>query len=248
MRFNRSVGIVWIALLVAFASVTLANSASPQLIVEVTTDKASYEAGETVAFEVRTFLDGQPADATIVRALIRLTLPGGRVVQSDVHKQFSRVGLGVYSASGVAQAPGTREVEVKAVLKQKVRACTCSHKSYRVQHIKSQGFANYDVQGEALLVGLASNVSSATTCDVLSVRVSLNHAAEIHLQLVYPSGARRDVVIPGWLSQGDHIVHFKPSKLDGGPAKITVIAVDRYGQRSHASVDVTLKRVSTCAC
>lgn len=246
MLFRVATVIATLLVLIAiFSGVALAVAEDQQLIVQVITDKVVYQAGDSVVVEARTFLDGEPMPALIVRALVTLTLPDGRVIKSDIASDFQMVEPGLYRASGVAKAPGRREVEVKAAIKKKVTvACGCKT---QVQVIKGQGFAAYEVVGVPLVVSIAAERSEFSICEKAKVTVNLNQSADIRLIMVFPSGAQRDVVIPGWLELGTHWITFKPSKFDLGSVTLKVIAFDRYGRQATAEVALTFRH-GICDC
>lgn len=249
MLFRVSTVIATFLILIA-SGVVFAIDEDQQLIVHVTTDKVNYQAGEDVVVEVRTFLDGQPMSAIIVRAIVTLTLPGGRVVKSDIAADFQMVEPGLYVASGVAKAPGRREIEVKAAIKKKVAVvcrCYCKCKTHKIQVIKSQGFAAYGVAGVPMVVSIAAQRPEFSICEKAKVTINLKQSADIRLIMVFSNGAQRDVVIPGWLEQGTHWITFKLSKFDVGSVTVKLIATDRYGQRATAEVALDFRH-GICDC
>lgn len=218
------------AVLVLVVSVAVAGlAAEAQLIVQVSTDQMVYQAGDEVTVEVRTFFNGELTSAKITSAVLSVTLPSGKVVKSEMAKDFEMVSPGVYVATGLAKAPGSRELEVKAKLKV---GCKCNAK---VLH--SQGFVNYDVEVTPLTVGIQTDQLAPSVCDTVEVTVSLSRRATVQLLAVFENGAHRHLVLPGKLDAGDHTIRFSlKSFFDVGLVTIKVIASDGYGQKDVGSV------------
>ena len=204
-------------------------AAEAQLIVQVSTDQVVYQAGDGVAVEVRTFFNGKLTPAKITAAVLNVTLPSGKVVKSDMAKDFEMVSPGVYVATGLAKAPGKRELEVKAKLKV---GCKCNAKI-----LSSQGFTNYEVEVVPLTVDIQTDQLAPSVCDTVEVVVSLSHRATIQLVAVFENGAQRYLLLPGKLDAGDHPIQFSlKSFFDVGRVTVKAIASNGYGQKDVASV------------
>lgn len=217
-----------------------AMAAEAQLIVQVTTNQSVYQAGETVEVEVRTFLNGEPVSAQLTAVALRVTLPDGRTVRSEVSDEFRTVGTGIYVSSGVARAPGAREVVALAKLQV---GCNCNAKT-----LKSQGFASYAVEAAPLDVVLRTDQLAPSVCDTVEVKVSLSHPAWLQLMVVYPTGLNRPLVIPGWLDAGDHVITFSlKAFFDVGPVTILAVASDDYGQKGVSAVQLDVA-YGVCDC
>lgn len=217
----------------AFTAAVLAQEA--QLTVEVTTDKAQYQPGETVTVTVRTFLNGEPAHVSIASAQVTVMLPDGKTVYSDIRPDFRMVSPGVYRAGGQVHAPGVRQVNVTASVEQKV-GCKC-----QVKVIKSQGATAYAVESLPLIVAISADPLTPSVCDPIAVKVTLNRAAFVRLLAVYPHGVHRELAVPGWLESGEHWIKIQPNAFfDVGPLTFKAVASDSYGLSAEATVDLLL--------
>ncbi len=228
---------LWLTLiaLAALSAPAWAVGLDSQLAVEVSTDQANYQTGENIAIEVRTFLDGEPAPATLVQALLTVTLPDGRVAKKDIRGDFSMISPGVYVTRGVVNGPGARELEVRAAAKRRV-TCKC-----KTVVFKSTGFAAFEVAARPLELSIATDKTNPTICDPVKVVLQLNGPAHVRLIAVLPDGTKRDLVIPGWLGAGQHWIQLPAGKLDVlGTVTLKALAADKYGGQAEAAVQITL--------
>jgi len=196
---------------------------------------ARSQTGENITIEVRTFLDGEPASATLVGALLTVTLPDGRVVKKDIRGDFELISPGVYVARGVVNGPGARELDVRAALKRRV-TCKC-----KTVVFKSAGFAAFEVEARPLALSITTDKANPTICDPVKVVLELNQPARVRLIAVLPDGSQRDLVMPGVLGQGQHWIQLAPGKLDAvGTVTLRAVAVDKHDGRAEASAQITL--------
>jgi len=230
------VGLPLMILLSLFSNAAFAQ-ADTQLIVQVITDQITYQAGNTVNVEIRTFFDGMPTSADIIEATIKITLPNGKVSTKDLRDNLVMVSPGVYVASGIAKAPGRRDVGVTAKLKKKY-GCHCGAKT---KVFKSQGITSYNVQVDALQVTISSNKTIHSFCEKVPVTITLSKGADIQLFVISKHGApgaQRNLVLPAWLGAGEHTIEFNPTHFDVGEVTIKVVAKDHYGLTSVATIDL----------
>lgn len=230
------VGLPLMILLSLFSSAAFAQ-ADAQLIVQVITDQITYQAGDTVNIEIRTFFDGMLTSADIVHAEMKITLPNGKVSTKDIRDTLVMVSPGVYVASGIAKAPGRRDVEVVAKLKKKF-GCHCGAKT---KIFKSQGVASYNVQAEPLVVTISSNKTEHSFCNKVSVTITLSKGADIQLFVISKHGApgaKRNLILPAWVGAGEHTIEFHPTHFDVGEVTIKVVAKDHYGLTAVATIDL----------
>jgi len=227
--------VIFLIALAALSAPAWAVGPDSQLAVEVSTDRASYQTGENISIQVRTFLDGEPAPATLVQALLTVTLPDGRVAKKDIRNDFEMISPGVYVTRGVVDGPGARELEVRAAAKRRV-TCKC-----KTVVFKSTGFAAFEVAARPLELSISTDKANPTICDPLKVVLHLNGPAHVRLLAVLPDGTVRDLVIPGWLGAGQHWIELPAGKLDVlGTVTLKAVAADKYGGKAEASAQVTL--------
>jgi len=213
------------------------GAAQPQigdLLVNVTTDSAVYQSGDSVAVTVETRLDGALSEAVITKAILTITLPNGQTIKNDIRKDFVMVSPGVFASSGMVKAPGPRTLEITAKVTQRV-GCQCKKVT-----VSSQGFVGYTVEAEALEVAIGVDNQAPSLCDTVEVSVLLDRRAHIQLVAIFPNGAQRNLVIPGWVQAGETRIEVGFKSFDIGEVIIKVTAQDHYGQIDMATVGVNV--------